>query len=70
MATLPAAQSISLVARAYAGESGSDRAWLYKADYVRRIDRYIDFFGTGVRREFGAPLRRELITDLALGSLA
>jgi hypothetical protein len=62
MATLPVAQSISLVARACAGESGPDRAWLYKADYVRHIDRYIDFFGAGVRRE--------LTTDLALGSLA
>jgi hypothetical protein len=62
MATLPVAQSISLVARAGAGESRSDRAWLYKADYVRNIDRYIDFFGAGVRRE--------LTADLALGSLA
>jgi hypothetical protein len=22
------------------------RQWLYKADYPRRIDQYIDFFGT------------------------
>jgi hypothetical protein len=62
MPMLPVAQSISLVARACAGESGNDRAWLYKADYVRHIDRYIDFFGTAARRE--------RTTDLALGSLA
>jgi hypothetical protein len=62
MATLPVAQSISVVARACAGESGSDRAWLYKADYVRHIDRYIDFFGAGVRRDAAS--------ELALGSLA
>lgn len=24
------------------------REWLYKDDYPRGIDRYIDFFGTGV----------------------
>ena len=28
------------------------RQWLYKADYPRRIDQFIDFFGTGaVSRE-------------------
>jgi hypothetical protein len=62
MAMLPVAQSIGLVARAGGGEPGSDRAWLYKTDYVRHIDRYIDFFGAGVRRE--------RTPDLALGSLA
>jgi hypothetical protein len=45
------AHSISVVARTGAGEAGTDRAWLYKADYARRIDRYIDFFGTGARRD-------------------
>lgn len=51
MVQLSTAQSISIAARAYAGGPGTDRAWLYKSDYVRAIDRYIDFFGTGVRRE-------------------
>lgn len=62
MAMLPVAQSISLLARASAGEAASERAWLYKTDYARHIDRYIDFFGAGVRRD--------LTPDLALGSLA
>jgi hypothetical protein len=30
--------------------SGRDRAWLYKADHARHIDRYIDFFGTPAPR--------------------
>jgi hypothetical protein len=62
MATLPVAQPISLIARACAGELGGDRAWLYKADYARHIDRYIDFFGAGSARERAG--------DVALGSSA
>jgi hypothetical protein len=62
MAMLPIAQSISLVARTCAGELGADRAWLYKVDHVRHIDRYIDFFGAGPRRD--------RTTDRALGSPA
>jgi hypothetical protein len=27
-----------------------DRAWLYKTDHARPIDRYIDFFGTPAPR--------------------
>jgi hypothetical protein len=30
--------------------SGRGREWLYKADYPRRIDHYIDFFGSGLPR--------------------
>jgi len=33
------------------GAARDARNWLYRTDYPRRIDRYIDFFGTG------APLR-------------
>jgi hypothetical protein len=62
MPTLSIAQSIILAARTCAGELGADRAWLYKVDHVRHIDRYIDFFGAGPRRD--------RTTDRALGSPA
>jgi len=29
------------------GAARDAREWRYKADYPRRIDQYIDFFGTG-----------------------
>jgi hypothetical protein len=47
MAQLNAAQHVSLVAHVGTGQPGDDRAWLYKADYPRWIDQYIDFFGGG-----------------------
>jgi hypothetical protein len=62
MTPVSVAQFVGLIARARAGEAGSDRAWLYKADYTRHIDRYIDFFGTGGRRD--------VATDPGLGSAA
>jgi hypothetical protein len=62
MVPVRVAQFVGLIARACAGEAGSDRACLYKADYTRHIDHYIDFFGTGVRRD--------VATDPGLGSAA
>jgi hypothetical protein len=42
----------------------SAREWLYKDDHPRRIDRYIDFFGSG------APPEVPEAGEVALGSLA
>jgi hypothetical protein len=53
-------------ARVRARERGRRRGWLYKADYPRHIDRYIDFFGTG-SRQAGLPA---VIHDVVLRSLA
>ena len=38
------------VARAGTGDRRLVREWLYKPDYHRPVDRYIDFFGTGTVR--------------------
>jgi hypothetical protein len=38
------------VARAGTGDRRRLRDWLYKPDYHRPVDRYIDFFGTGTVR--------------------
>jgi hypothetical protein len=37
---------------------------LYKADHPRRIDQYIDFFGTGAPRRETADCSRELVLEL------
>jgi hypothetical protein len=40
------------------------RQWLYKADYPRRIDQYIDFFGTrAMSRESVADRSGELVLE-------
>jgi hypothetical protein len=39
----------SLVTRPGVRARAYDRRWLYKNDHPRRIDRYVDFFGTGRR---------------------
>jgi hypothetical protein len=38
------------VARADTGDRRRVCEWLYKPDYHRSVDRYIDFFGTGTVR--------------------
>jgi hypothetical protein len=38
-----------IVTRPAVRASAHDRRWLYKNDHPRRIDRYVDFFGTGRR---------------------
>jgi hypothetical protein len=45
---------MNLAARPAARARALDRRWLYKDDHPRRIDRYVDFFGTG-RRDVAAP---------------
>ena len=40
------------------------REWLYKADYPRRIDQYIDFFGTGAPRRETADRCGEFVLEL------
>jgi hypothetical protein len=37
--------------------------WLYKADHPRRIDQYIDFFGTGAPRRQTADCSGELVLE-------
>jgi hypothetical protein len=39
------------------------REWLYKADYPRRIDQHIDFFGTGAPRRETADRGAELVLE-------
>ena len=39
------------------------RDWLYKADYPRRIDRSIDFFGTGAPPRETADRSGELVLE-------
>jgi hypothetical protein len=48
-------------------ERDRERHWLYKTDHPRRIDRYIDFFGTGRARPDGPTAGAAL---LVLRSLA
>ena len=45
---------MNLAARPAARARALDRRWLYKDDHPRRIDRYVDFFGTG-RRDVAVP---------------
>ncbi len=42
-----------------------DRAWLYKPDHARHIDRYIDFFGTPAPRRETLDPCGELVLVLA-----
>jgi hypothetical protein len=46
------------------GAARDAREWLYKADHPRRIDQYIDFFGTGAPRRETADCSRELVLEL------
>lgn len=46
------------------GTARAARDWLYKADYPRRIDRYIDFFGTGAPPRETADRCGELVLEL------
>jgi len=39
------------------------RNWVYKADYPRRIDRSIDFFGTGAPPRETADRSGELVLE-------
>lgn len=64
MARLITLRSIRMVSPA--GADDRARARLYKDDYPRRIDRYIDFFGGGLAHR-GAPTAG---ARLALRSLA
>ena len=45
------------------GAARDAREWPYKADYPRRIDQYIDFFGTGAPRRETADHRSELVLE-------
>ena len=42
---------------------GQPNALLYKADYPRRIDRYVDFFGTGAPPREMADHSGELVLE-------
>jgi hypothetical protein len=41
---------LRLITASDVAPGGRGAEWLYKTDYPRRIDRYIDFFGTGLPR--------------------
>jgi hypothetical protein len=56
----------AITRRPAAESSGKSREWLYKADYPRAIDEYIDFFGDGEPAE----VARDRCGDLFLESLA
>ena len=45
------------------GAARDARNWLYKADYPRRIDQCIDFFGTGVPPRETADRSGELVLE-------
>ena len=45
------------------GAARDARNWLYKADYPRRIDRSIDFFGTGAPPREMADRSGELVLE-------
>jgi len=45
------------------GAARDARDWLYKADYPRRIDRSIDFFGIGVPPRETANRSGELVLE-------
>jgi len=46
------------------GAARAARDWLYKADHPRRIDQYIDFFGTGAAPRETADRTGELALEL------